>query len=319
MRSDLLHVVAVYSNPIRWASRCRLHRQFEEHMLDSGVQLTTVECAFGDRPFELGCTTERHAGINRVQVRASTLVWNKESLINIGISRLPAGWKYAAWVDADIRFRRPDWAAQTVHELQLYQIVQPWTECYDLGPDDTHVQVDHSFCKLWYHHPHTCVPRGKPWWKHDGGPYDHCHPGYAWAATRDAIERMGGLFELSALGEGDNVMARAMIGAVHSALPEKIHPRYREHALRWQERALAHIGHRIGYVKGTIEHFFHGPKRKRRYVGRWDILLRHDFNPDEDLKRNTFGVIELAGNKHRLTHDIDHYFRQRNEDANVID
>ena len=48
MRPDLLHVVAVVANPIRWESRLRLYRQFEERMLDSGVQLTTVECAYGE-------------------------------------------------------------------------------------------------------------------------------------------------------------------------------------------------------------------------------------------------------------------------------
>ena len=51
MKPELLHVVAVHSNPARWESRTRIHLDFEQHMLDSGVQLTTVECAHGDRPF----------------------------------------------------------------------------------------------------------------------------------------------------------------------------------------------------------------------------------------------------------------------------
>jgi hypothetical protein len=36
------------------------------------------------------------------------------------------------------------------------------------------------------------------------------------------------------------------------------------------------------------------------------------------LKRNTYGVLELAGNKPQLRHDIDCYFRARDEDSNTL-
>jgi hypothetical protein len=83
-RSDL-HVVCAIFNPIRWASRKTLYQAFEEHMLDSGVSLTLVECALGGRPFELA----ERPHITHVPVRARTLAWNKENLINLGIQRLP--------------------------------------------------------------------------------------------------------------------------------------------------------------------------------------------------------------------------------------
>ena len=52
MRADLLHVVTAVANPMRWQSRIRLYRDFAARMLDSGVRLTVVECAFGERPHE---------------------------------------------------------------------------------------------------------------------------------------------------------------------------------------------------------------------------------------------------------------------------
>ena len=121
MRADLLHVVTCVANPIRWASRERLYRDFASHMLESGVHLTTVECAYGDRPFALTDIP----GVNHIPVRARSLLWTKENLLNIGIARLPADWKYEAWVDADIHFRKPGWAAETIEALQQYDIVQP--------------------------------------------------------------------------------------------------------------------------------------------------------------------------------------------------
>ncbi len=65
MDASLLHVVAVVANPVRWHSRIQLYREFEQHMLDSGVHLTTVECAYGDRPYELNTNTR----VNHVPVR----------------------------------------------------------------------------------------------------------------------------------------------------------------------------------------------------------------------------------------------------------
>ena len=130
MRADLLHVIAVRENPRRFATPDRLYLDFEQHMLDSGVRLTVVECAFGERPFVL----EDRPHINHVGVRARTMLWHKECLINLGVRHLPRDWRYMAWIDSDIRFRRPHWAAETVHGLQHYGLLQPWDTCYDLGP-----------------------------------------------------------------------------------------------------------------------------------------------------------------------------------------
>ena len=127
-----LHVIAPIANPQRWASRINLYNAFKEHMLDSGVKLHTVECAYGDRPYILADDPR----VDHIGVRARNPMWIKESLINIGLGRLPQDWKYVAWIDADVTFRKAGWASETVHALQQYSIIQPWSECYDLGPND---------------------------------------------------------------------------------------------------------------------------------------------------------------------------------------
>jgi hypothetical protein len=314
MRANLLHVVAVVSNPIRWESRIRLYRDFEQHMLDSGVNLTVVECAFGERPFEIA----PRDGVNLVRVRSKTIVWNKESLINRGIQALPDGWKYVAWIDADVIFRRSHWAVETVQALQQYDIVQPWSDAYDLGPNDEHIQHHKSFLSQWWH-KQPVVPTGAKCWKFIGGPYDYPHPGYAWAATREAIAKLGGLFDLAAMGAGDHHMALALVGEADRSLPgPNVSKGYRDHLKRWEWRAVNHIAQNMGFVHGTIEHRFHGRKTDRKYVDRWQMILEHGFDPDTDLKRNVDGILELACNKPDLRHDIDIYFRQRNEDVNSL-
>jgi hypothetical protein len=307
MDASLLHVITCIANPIRWASRINLARLFIDHMLASAVKVTLVECAYGERPFALADIP----GIRHVGVRARSLVWNKETLLNIGMQRTPEA-KYLAFIDADVFFRRPAWASETVHALQQYDVIQPWSDCYDLGPNDDHFQTHRSFCRL--------VATGKPIVQgpNASGPYQFGHPGYAWAFTRQALDWVGGLVETAALGAADHHMALALIGKVRDSIPGNLLAGYSKPLLRWQDRAMRHIAGNIGYVPGTIEHAWHGSKDKRAYVDRWDILARNAFDPDTDLTRNTHGVVELAGNKPQLRRDIDLYFRSRDEDSNSL-
>ena len=306
-----LHVVTAVANPIRWESRIKLYKQFAEHMLDSGVKLTTVECAFGDRPHELADI----AHVNHITVRAagSQLVWSKENLLNIGIARLPDEARYIGTFDADIQFRKTGWASDTVHALQHYGVVQPWSDCYDLGPNGEHIDLHRSFCRLVY--------EGKPIVQGPNaadGPYRFGHPGYAWAWTRRSLEGVGGLVETAGLGAADHHMALALIGRVQDSIPGNMTQAYKTPLHTWQQRAMQHIGRNISYVPGSIEHLWHGQKSKRAYVSRWDILAKHAFDPSLDTKRNTHGVVELSGNKPMLRLDIDRYFRSRDEDTNSL-
>jgi hypothetical protein len=41
----------------------------------------------------------------------------------------------------------------------------------------------------------------------------------------------------------------------------------------------------------------HGDKIRRGYMSRWDMFLKHAFNPIYDLRRNSHGVLEIDGNK----------------------
>jgi hypothetical protein len=412
MKAELLHVVTVYFNPVRWESRLRLTKEHLTHLVESGVRPTLVECALGERPFEFA----DFPGINHVGVRSKTLLWNKESLLRIGMQRLPdPDWKYVAWTDADIYFRKPNWGAETVHALQQYDIVQPWSDAYDLGPGDGHLAAYKSFThqywhgksvvwgvdpansaferkvrgisvnpdkanlaiqtahpghvshttvmpnpderrhnkhhKKHHHHPHDphdptkcpgcggvpcycppcppCPPpyyglhttqtaARMPWWKRDGGPHEYPHTGYAWAARRSAIDSLGGLFDIAAMGAGDYHMALALVGYADRSMPGKVHPSYRKHLLEWEQRAIQHVNFNLGYVPGTIEHSFHGAKGNRRYIDRWQIILEHDYDPDIDIQRNSYGVIELRCTKPGLRHDLDVYLRERNEDANIL-
>jgi len=217
--------------------------------------------------------------------------------------------------------RRRDWVAETVAALQHYRIVQPWRDCYDLGPDESHQDHWRSFCHQYVHGYPTVVGQGQDFhkfWIGGGGQYNYPHPGYMWAIRRDTLNMIGGLFEYGGMGAADHHQAVAMLGMASRSFPNAVSPTYKAMLESWQRRARHAVNGRIGYVAGTIEHRFHGAKVNRQYWDRWQMFLRHGFDPITDLKRNTWGVLEFAGNKPDLEHEWDQYLRSRREDDNFI-
>jgi hypothetical protein len=306
-----LHVFTVRSNPLHWAQPHRNWLRFARGMLEAGVALTVIECAYGEE--EHRCAMD---GVNHIPVRAKTRVWNKENLLNLGVQRTPAA-QYIAWIDADVIFRREDWALATLQALQHYDVVQPWSDAYDLGPNGEHMALHRSFCHQFFHR-HPMVPTCRPYWQGDGGPHTYPHSGYAWAMTRQAFDWVSGLFELGGMGSGDHHMALSLIGHADASMPAGVSATYRREVKRWEDRALRHINRNIGYVSGTIEHLFHGRKSDRGYQSRWDMFVGNAFDPLEDLKRNSHGVLEFSCNKPDLRHDFDLYLQSRNEDVNSL-
>jgi hypothetical protein len=318
MRADHLHVVTCVYNPIRWENRIKHAKRFIEQMLDHGVNLTVVECALGRRPHEL--TDIRHA--EHIGVRADTLAWSKESLMNIGVARSKFHTPWIGFVDADVEFRNKNWASDTVHQLQQYYVVQPWSEALDLGPNGEpmlvkgfHVQT--SFAKVWHELGDIKAKPNNTKYPQYACGFSYPHPGYAWCFRRDILNRLGGLIEASGLGAGDHQQAMAFIGKIENAIHGQTHPNYQNMVWAWADRAYRIVQGNISFTQGVLEHWFHGEKNLRKYHERWDILIEEKFDPLTDIQKNLDGVVELAGNKPRLRHRFDQYFRQRMEDANV--
>jgi hypothetical protein len=312
-----LDIVTCVANPIGWSSRTRLAAPAILSWLEEPeVRVTLVECAYGARDHELAALAD-HPRVTFVPVRATTMVWNKENLHNIGFSRAPADAEYFGSFDADIHFRRPGWARNTIRALDLHPVVQPWSVCYDLGPNDEHIQTHTSFARL-FREGKPVTPKGEKFWKSNGGYYEYAHPGFAWAWTRKALDRIGGLFELGAMGSGDHHMALGIVGLIEKSVPGGAHPNYLAALKAWECRAQAAINQNLGFVHGTIEHRFHGAKDKRGYIKRWGMFLKHNFDPLTGVKFNSQRVIEWAGDNPELEREFHVYLMSREEDSNVM-
>lgn len=307
LRNDnTLHVVGVIQNSVRYHSRYRLFRQWVKEMLETpNVKLYVVEAVHGDRlpECEPKCGEYEYH-----KVKTNSEIWLKENLVNLGVRHLlPCNWKYMAWVDCDIHFRNHLWARETLHQLQSYQIVQPWKDAVDLTFDGGIIQHFRSFG----YHSAKCIPQAPS--VHN--PYKHVygHTGYAWACTRYFYENVEKLLDFGILGAGDAHMAWACVGNVQGTINQQISDGYKHMANLWQDRSQYACGGLVGYTPGRIEHHWHGCKQKRKYASRWQILVKHKFDPMKDLKYDHQGVLKLKGKKH-LEHAIMRYNRERCED-----
>lgn len=308
------YVISVITNPERFVKRPKLFREFMARMEKYGVNLYVVEAAYGDREFEVTDSNNPQ----HIQLRTESELWHKENLINIGISRLPFNWKYVAWIDADIDFIRPDWVIETIHELQHHPVVQMFEDAIDLGPDHQILQTHKSFAYCYKNDmPKKHLIDGKklPYnttFKKTMGSY--WHPGYAWSATREAINTMGGLLDFAILGSGDHHMACCLVGDGEYSCHKNINDNYRKLVLSWQERA-SRLHKNIGYIKGSIYHFWHGKKKDRKYSDRSLILTENKFDPTADIHKDWQGLWALFPGHEKLRDQIRAYFQSRNEDS----
>lgn len=188
---DQFYVIAVTSNPARYKARVRLFQKFVLEMNQAGAKLLIVELAYGNRHYEV---TEP-GNPWQLQLRASSELWHKENMINLGVRRLTEiapDWKYFAFIDADISFQashwateRENWIMETVHQLQIHKVVQMFQTAIDLGPTGTTFAKYEGFA--WAYVEGRFTPKTLC--------YTSFHPGYAWALTRDAYCATGGLIE----------------------------------------------------------------------------------------------------------------------------
>ena len=297
---DVLHVVCVISNPAMFATRYILAKQFLYRLqFDSHIRVYVVELSYGKQQYYITDANDpRH-----LQLRGEHALWHKENMVNIGVKKLlPKQWKAMAWVDMDVEFENNTWALDTLKILNGHRdIVQLYSHCIDMDKDESAMNVFSSFAFQYEKKQKYCI-NSKNFW----------HPGYAWAITRKAYERIGGLYEYGLLGSGDYIMALSIINNGLKGVTTLSTNAYKNTILEFQRKINTL---RLGYVPGVIRHFYHGKKSDRKYAERWKILSDSEYSPNLHITRNCDGLLTPSVKcPPELLVKIKEYFYQRNED-----
>lgn len=338
--ADLSHfyVITTISNPWRYKKRYSLYWKFKEMVESAGVKLITVEQAFGNRPFMV---TEAGNPFH-VQVRSAEELWLKENMVNLGVQRamhIDSLAREVAWVDADCEpmgMPARQWFELTWHLLQNFEFVQMWRHLVNMGPDHEVIGTPqpgfvYSYRKAGFQPPRAEYKglKNTEYTNQKNMPGQFGRPGLAWAANVDAFNKVGGLVDFCILGSGDWHMAHALVGAMteqttlvgtlrgHGSQEYAMAP-YTEALLDWQRKCERWIKRDVGYVGVTVSHSWHGKYKNRKYGSRGRILVDNQFNPYTDVKKDSYGLLQLEtwdDRQIRIRDFIRDYFATRDEDS----
>jgi len=299
-----LAVITTYYNPVRYQTRRKNYDVFMAGMKKAGVTCITVECAFGDEPFEL----EESPAV--IQLRSKTLVWQKERLINIAASYVPDHFKYIAWIDCDVVFMNNSWVKDTIKVLKKHQVAQLFKTCMRLDKHgDRTNDISESFASVMSDHPEYLNYER----------YDkHGHTGYAWAMRREIFDKVG-LYEAAISGSADHFMAHAIYDDYNFCIQNALkHDEFQiSHLKEWGKRFYEIVKGSLGCVQGEIEHLWHGDAVDRRYFLRMHEITELGFNPWTDIVSLPGKPLDWSPgmNKLGLVKYFDNYFRGRREDG----
>lgn len=301
-----LVVLTSYYNPQRFRRRRENYDIFIAGLKKSGVPCITIECAFGDAPFELA------PSLDVCQIRSQSLLWQKERLLNLAASWLPSNCKYVAWIDCDITFDNQNWANELQRTLKKYPVAQLFESCIRLEEDGgvgTTPDVAYSFASVMLKSPQVI----------SAGRYDlHGHTGYGWAMRREIFDDVG-LYDAAVSGSADHFMAHAIYDDYNFCITNALKNDEKQilHLKEWGKRFHQHVNGQLGVVSGTIRHLWHGSAENRRYFERMHKITDLGFDPWTDIHARPGAPLEWSKSmdKPGLRAYFSNYFASRLEDG----
>jgi hypothetical protein len=301
-----LAVITCYYNPCGYRTKRENFEVFWKHLATSGITTIVADCTFGEDEWEL---TDHN---NIVRFHGKDVLWQKERLLNLVIKHLPPQFTKVAWLDCDVLFEAPDWAAQTSALLDRFQVVQPFSTAIRLPPGtcsyegEGHVYA--GFASNYRRSPNLML----------SGRFDlHGHTGFAWAARREVLEEHG-LYDSCVSGSGDHMMAHAFCGDWDSVCVERIfagNKTHHRHFIEWSKAAYGAVRGKVAAVPGAVLHLWHGEVENRRYVIRNRELAEFGFDPRTDLCEDESGLWTWADRRDDLRDWAREYYACRREDG----
>lgn len=229
-----------------------------------------------------------------------TLFW-KENLWNLGLTLVPH--EYLLFIDSDVVFLEESWPEKILEALDEYDLIQPFEIGTWLGQTGK-IEMRRKAAAV-------ALAAGI-----DPRP-DTYHPGFAWAVTRTAINKMGGWYELHPAGGGDTATAMALTKQEHAErwanhLSCETHYWFRKSYQDYRKQATS-LNLKIGYCTGmSLQHMWHGDRQNRKYIGR-SLFLPQTGADEFPLRRRPDGLLEWTEEYHNVQAKA--YFDQRKEDG----
>jgi Sulfotransferase domain len=322
---DDFAVVTCFFNPSNSQRRIENFKKFLKGINTSGVRVLVVELAFGSQPF----VVKNHKHI--IQLRTDDILWHKERLLNIGIKQLLSqGYKKIAWLDGDIIFENPNWPWLISAQLETDKLCQVFSRVSIQNEAGTPPQISRSSVKYFKAHGRYFSQPARLTKSLSLSSLLSGQSGFGWAARAEVLSKVQ-LFEHAIIGGGDKLMLAASL-TQNMDNPKLAHltfstincqkcnhvnrsSHYTKDYIDWAKKWSAAVNFQVGYAPMNIKDMFHGNRKDRAYMGRRDILFKHNYNPTSDLFINNTGCLAWSTGKDDFHHAIKSYFLSRREDA----
>ena len=301
--------ITSFFNPARYNSLLNNYFKFSENLKKQNVNLLTVELAFNGDDFQIPKTD------NVLQLRSDSVMWQKERLINYGLSQLPKECDKFGWVDCDVLFyANDDWAEKAVKLLDSNDIIQLYKKIHylPLGYETYNGDKMLSMQSVtWQKIIH------KNWLeRRTNKELPFSTPGFAWAARREVFSDIG-IYDHNIIGSGDTFLVDCYFDswAIHG-YSQKFNSHMKNHMGAWRKKLMAKAP-KVNYLPVDICHLWHGNLKNRRYMDRHDIVLENNYDPKADIKLVN-NVYEWATDKPNMHAAIKQYFYDRKEDIDEL-
>lgn len=239
-----------------------------------------------------------------LQVRGGAVLWQKERLLNLGLSVLPPSCDTVAWIDCDVVIERDDWPQAARRGAMDAGLVHLFRTLHFLDEGEEPGATPGSRESIWY----DSAVAGAAGVRSPGA---RRTPGFAWAARRELLERHG-LYDALVLGGADRAIFYAGCGQAPVVLRAGfMGARHADHYLRWADGFFQDVNRRFAFVETSAYHLWHGDLASRNYRGRYQGFQRFEFDPDVDLAPGASGAWEWGSEKSALHQWVRDYFDHR--------
>jgi len=289
--------VTCHFNPQRSQSRVRCYETFARQFPRIGMELFTVEGSLDDR-WEI-------PGACRFALDPESCLFAKESLLNLAITRLPDHFERVLWIDSDVLILDRDYAEKVAAALDASPVTHGFSLLRYLGPNGEQ-KTDWRSSLGWVNHQRK---------SHDSTLHP-AYPGGIWAARRELLVSVGGLYDRCITGSGDVAWASAAYGA-KARSNQMVH--WSDALVRGVLDYCARVGplvDRVGCVDAKAVHVYHGELKHRQYQARHRVLRETDFDPERHVEYASNGTLRWSDTAPAaLRNGVRNYLLNRGEDS----
>jgi len=272
-------VCLVYFNSMKSKRILMNYLYTVEKLRTARIPYYTIELCFGEPEIK-----------KAIHVSGKSFMFHKERLCRLVERHVSWWYSKVMFLDADIIFNNPKWYSQVSALLYSHDVVQPFEKAVWL--DITYKQ--------------PLIERYSVAGMDRKGEYDSkFHPGFAWAFNRSWYRKVG-FFDYGITGSGDTLSVAAWLN-----VPFK--PTYLQEALKPAFDEFNKLPKpKLGNIRGTVYHLWHGIRENRKYLER-HLILDGVSDVRDILVLNKDGVFELTDSK--INEKLEEYFISRHDDG----